>query len=85
MLCSGMLDFRVVGPRSLPQSVNIAAGNSSLLIFTRLADDALSSRTLTADKRLPHVRKAASTHTHTALTQGGEVMPGATEVQGLGW
>ena len=29
--------FEALGPRSLPQSVNIAASNSRLLIFTRLA------------------------------------------------
>ena len=54
-----MSDFRVLGPRSLPQSVNIAAGNGRLFMAN---DASFKSDTYS---RETHVRKAANTHTHT--------------------
>ena len=47
-----------------------------------MANDA--SFKLTAERQLPHVRKATNTHAHTALTPGEGGTPGATEVRGLG-
>ena len=70
-----MSDFRVLRPRSLPQSVNIAAGNGRLFMAN---DASFKSDTYS---RETHVRKAANTHT--ALTPG-DGTPGATEVLGLG-
>ena len=74
-----MSDFRVLVPRSLRRSVNIAAGNGRLCMAN---DASFKSDTYS---RETHVRKA-SKHTHSPDTEGGSdagrrsvVSPGPTD------